>query len=81
VGFFYGKAHDSIQWSSNTLNSLDYLSNNDIIEEIGGIYRYYCLILAEFDPLRAEEIYQHSDVDNVTMAIMARFAYNRKDNA
>lgn len=81
MGFFYGEASDSIQWSASTLNSLEFLSNNDIVEELGGIYDYYCFILADFDPLRAKEIYQNSDIVQVTKAIMARFAYNRKENA
>jgi hypothetical protein len=42
---------------------------------------YYCYVLADFDPLRAEEIYQKSTVEQVTKAMMARYNYNRPPDA
>lgn len=81
MGFFYREASSTFEWSTNTLNSIEYLSNSDIIEEVGGAYDYYCYVLADFDPIRSEEIRRHCTVEQVTKAIMARFAYNRKEDA
>jgi hypothetical protein len=51
------------------------------VQEVGGSYKYYCYILANFDPLRAEEIWQNSTVEQVTKAMMARFQFNRVEDA
>lgn len=77
MGFFYGKASDLISWSNSTLNSLEYLSDNDIVDELGGPYRYYCYVLAEFDPIRAREIYQNASLEEVTEALLAKNVYNK----
>jgi len=52
-----------------------------VVQEVGGSYRYYCYILADFDPLRAEEIYQQATVEQVTKAMMARYNFNRIEDA
>ena len=65
----------------STLNSLDILASADIVEEVGGMYRYYCYVLANFDPIKTEEIFQSCTVEQVTKAIMARHNYNKPPDA
>ena len=65
----------------STLNSLDFLASNDIVDEVGGSYKYYCYILANFDPIRAEEIYGSCSVEEVTKAVMARHNFNKPPDA
>jgi len=81
LGFFLREASRTLEWSSGTLDSLRWLPAGDIVKEVGGSYKYYCYILANFDPLRAEEIWQGSTVEQVTKAMMARFQFNRVEDA
>ena len=75
------EASHTVEWSVSTLDSLKYLPSSDVVQEVGGSYKYYCYILADFDPLRAEEIYQGATVEQVTKAMMARYNFNRIEDA
>ena len=77
MGFFYEQATSTIQWSRSTLESLDLLAPNDLVVEVGGAYIYYCYVLADFNPLRAEELVAECSVEDITKAMMAREAYHR----
>jgi len=52
------------------------LAPNDVIQEIGGAYSYYCYILADFDPIRAKQLEATCSLEDVTHAMMARAAYH-----
>ena len=77
MGFFYEQASSTLQWSRSTLESLDLLAPNDLVVEVGGAYTYYCYVLADFDPLRAQELEAKCSVEDITQAMMAREAYHR----
>jgi hypothetical protein len=77
VGFFYEQASSTLQWSRSTLESLDLLAPNDLVVEVGGSYKYYCYVLANFDPLRAQELEATCSIEDITKAVMARVAYYR----
>ena len=77
MGFFYEQATSTFQWSRSTLESLDLLAPNDLVVEVGGAYIYYCYVLADFNPLRAEELVAECSVEDITKAMMAREAYHR----
>jgi len=77
VGFFYEQATSTYQWSRSTLESLDLLAPNDLVVEVGGAYTYYCYVLADFDPLRAQELEAECSVEQITKSMMAREAYHR----
>lgn len=62
------------------LNSLESISVNDLVEEVGGTYRYYCYVLADFDPIKANEIYNECTIDDITNAMTARYAYKKPQN-
>jgi len=47
------------------------------VVEVGGAYTYYCYVLADFDPLRAQELVADCSVEDITKAMMAREAYHR----
>jgi len=47
------------------------------VNEIGGTYTYYCYVLADFNPIRAREIYENSSLEDVTKAIIAKNIYTR----
>ena len=81
MGFFLREASRTVEWSSSTLGSLKYLPPDDVVDEIGGSYMYYCFILADFDPLRAQEIHDNATVEQVTKAVMAQYNYNRPKDA
>lgn len=46
--------------------------------EIIGQYKYYCYILAEFDPNRAEQIYDNP-ADEIAKAYVTKMAYEYQD--
>lgn len=77
MGFFYGEASRLREWSVSTLNSISYLSEGDLVTEIGGSYQYYCYVLADFDPIKARDIYENSSLEDVTKAIIAKNIYTR----
>ena len=77
MGFFYEQATSTFQWSRSTLESLDLLAPNDLVVEVGGAYTYYCYVLADFDPLRAQELEAECSVEQITKAMMCREAYHR----
>ena len=77
MGFFYEQATSTYQWSRSTLESLDLLAPNDLVVEVGGAYTYYCYVLADFDPLRAQELEAECSVEQITKCMMAREAYHR----
>lgn len=81
MGFFYGEAKRLIDWSVSTLNALDSLADGDIIDEVGGTYKYYCYVLAEFDPIKASQIYEEASVEQVTQALISKRLYNRPKDA
>ncbi len=81
MGFFLREAARIVEWSASTLNSLKYLPPDEVVEEVGGSYSYYCYVLAGFDPLRAQEIHDNATVEQVTRAVMAQFNYNRPKDA
>lgn len=77
MGFFYGEAKRVTDWSVSTFEALEYLSDNDVVEEVGGTYRYYCYVLADFDPIKAREIYGNASLEEVTEALLAKHIYNK----
>ena len=44
------------------------------IEEVG-TYKYYSLLLANFDPVKADEIF-NQPADTIAMAVVSQRAYN-----
>lgn len=78
--FFYRKVSARLEWSISLLNSLESISVNDLVEEIGGTYRYYSYVLSNFDPIRANEIYNTCTIDDITHAMVARYAYKKPQN-
>jgi len=78
--FFYREVSGRIEWSTSLLNSLESISVNDLVEEVGGTYKYYCYVLANFDPIKAEQIYNSCTIDELTNAMVARHAYNKPRN-
>jgi hypothetical protein len=77
LGFFYEQASSTFNWSISTLGSLDLLAPNDLVVEVGGSFSYYCYVLADFDPLRANELEATCSIEEITKAMMAREAYHR----
>ena len=77
MGFFYEQASSTFNWSISTLGSLDLLAPNDLVVEVGGSFSYYCYVLADFDPLRANELEATCSIEEITKAMMAREAYHR----
>lgn len=53
------------------------LADNDLVDEVGGTYMYYCYVLADFNPIKAKEIYQQSSLEEVTKAIIAKNVYSK----
>ena len=79
MGFFYEQASDTLKWAGSTLEALDILSTRDLVHEIGGAFVYYSYVLAGFDPIKAEQIQRDCSIEQVTLAMMARQAYHKKD--
>jgi len=77
LGFFYGESGRLTEWSVNLLNALDTLSDNDLIEEIGGTFKHYFYVLANFNPLLAREIYETATIEEVTEALISRNVFNK----
>jgi hypothetical protein len=77
LGFFYGESGRITEWSVNLLNSVDTLSDNDLIEEIGGAFKHYCYVLADFNPLLARDIYNNATIEEVTEALISRKVFNK----
>jgi hypothetical protein len=48
-----------------------------LIEEIGGTFRHYCYVLANFNPLLAREIYETATIEEVTQALISRNVFNK----
>lgn len=77
MGFFLREAKRSYKLSSTLLISPDELPDEDIIREIGGKYKYYCFVVADFDPIKANEIYNNATLEDITHAMLARSYFNK----
>lgn len=77
LGFFYGEANRLNGWADTLLSSLEILPDSSIIQEVGGIFSYYCYVLAEFDPVRYRQIYDGSTMEDVIRALSAKHLYNK----
>lgn len=77
MGFFYRESGRITEWSVNLLNAVDTLSDNDLIEEIGGTFKHYCYVLADFNPLLARDIYNNATIEEVTEALISRNVFNK----
>jgi len=77
LGFFYRESGRITEWSVNLLNAVDTLSDNDLIEEIGGTFKHYCYVLADFNPLLARDIYNNATIKEVTEALISRNVFNK----
>lgn len=77
MGFFYRESGRITEWSVNLLNAVDTLSDNDLIEEIGGTFKHYCYVLADFNPLLARDIYNNATIKEVTEALISRNVFNK----
>ncbi len=53
------------------------LTREDIVEEIGGAYKFYCYVLADFNPILARELEAECSIEEIAMAISAKAAYNK----
>ncbi len=72
MGFFLRQSNRTSRWVASTLGGIDTLSHDDVVEEIGGSFWYYCYVLADFDPIRAEQIHEQSTMEKVAKAVMAK---------
>ena len=79
MGFFYEQASSTFQWAGSTLEALDILSTRDLVEEVGGSFVYYTYVLSDFDPIKANRMQRECSIEDVTLAMMARQAYYKKD--
>jgi len=48
-----------------------------LIEEIGGAFKHYCYVLADFNPLLARDIYNNATIEEVTEALISRKVFNK----
>jgi hypothetical protein len=58
---------------------LELLAPDEIVEEIGGAYSYYCYVLADFDPIRAKELEANTTIEEITFSMMAKHRYYMKE--
>ena len=79
MGFFYEQASSTLKWSGSTLEALDILSSRDLVQEVGGAFVYYTYVLSNFDPIQAKKLQDECSVEDITLAMMARQAYYKKD--
>ena len=77
MGFFLRQSSDTHRWASSTLNAVYDLAHKDVVEEVGGIFWYYCYILTDFDPIRAKKLYNNCSMEEVSKAMLAKKNYNR----
>ncbi len=77
MGFFLRQSENTSRWAASTLEGWDTLSHEDIVKEIGGSNKYFCYVLADFDPIRAEEFAEKCTVEQITKAMLAKLNHKR----